>query len=285
MRAEAVPSTRSSRTTPDARSPPSHHTPRPDSGGIAVEDGSGTSSCRMLRRLDSPRARSPPRVRRPSQRGSERGRASRPARLGRIGVGRVGALRGARGVRLRPRRTYGSRHRRPAAPAPRGRDRALRIVARRPLPARAIPAGSRAPGRGRARSVGPRRAAGRARHRVRRGGRGRHQLDALPARAHLAAALARAQRARADRGQRRDLHDREPRHAARAARRRPAGRIRRRRRGLRGQRGDAPGLERVPPPRARARPHRRAPRAAAASRSGRASGRSATSPAHASSSA
>ena len=193
---------------------------------------------------------------------------------GAVDRGRVGALRRPRRVRLQPRRIHGGRDRRPRAPAPGGRDRAVRIVPRRPLPARAVPAGRRAPGSGGARRLGRGCPDGRPHHRLRRRVRGRRLLDALPAGSHRAAAIARAHGAGADRRERSDLDDREPRHAARPARRRRARRVRRCRCGLRGQRGGAPGRRplcsracrcRAASPRLRSRP---------GSTSGRASGRS-----------
>ena len=94
-------------------------------------------------------------IQRASRRGSERGHPPRPAGLGRFDLGRVGALRRPRRVRVRPRWLRGRRRRRPAAAAPGGRHRAVRLVPRRSVPPRALPLRTRAGGCGR-RSASPR---------------------------------------------------------------------------------------------------------------------------------
>ena len=66
--------------------------------------------------------------------------------MGSRGLCRVVPLRRARGVRVRARRDDGGRGRGARAPAPGGRDRAVCVVPRRSIPARALPAWSRAPG-------------------------------------------------------------------------------------------------------------------------------------------
>ena len=165
----------------------------PAAGARAATRSAAYRPADRRRRVDSPRVPLAPGVRRPPRHGSERGHPPRRAGLGRVGVCRVGALRRARGVRLRPRRIHGGRHRRPAcaccpaaviAPFASSlgdrfrRERFLLGVVLLGAAALVVSAAGAADGR--------------SHHRLRRRVRGRCLLDAVPAGARRAAAVAGA---------------------------------------------------------------------------------------------